>query len=56
MPPMLLFADGVNHHVVVATVFADDHAFVDVFTGVDEHIGALLEFPEGVGDGFATFL
>ena len=51
-----LFADGVDDHVVIAAVFSDDHAFIDVFAGVDEHVGAFLEFPEGVGDGFAAFL
>src|SRR5690606_18360605 len=49
----LLFADGVDGDVLVAGIFADDHALVNLFAGTDEEFAALLAHEEGVGGGLA---
>src|SRR5579859_3390409 len=45
----LLFARDVDFHVLLARIFADDHAFVDVHGGTDEEFTAFLQTPERVG-------
>src|SRR5690606_1310526 len=52
----LLALDGVDHQVVIAAVYADDHAFVQRFAGADKHAAAVLELPERIGHGFAIVL
>ena len=41
----LLALDRVDHQVVVAAVDADDHAFVQLVAGRDEHAAAVFQFP-----------
>ena len=50
----LLLLARVDDHVVAAGVLGDDHPFVDVVAGLDEHGAALLEVVEGKGDGLAA--
>src|SRR5471032_234052 len=52
----LLALDRVDDQVVVARVDADDHAFVHWIVVDHEHAAAILQFPDGVGDGGAVIL
>src|SRR5690606_20501469 len=52
----LLFPNRVHHQIVVAAVYADDHALVERVLGRDEHASALLQLPQRVGHGLAVVL
>src|SRR5581483_10866138 len=47
------FLGDVDVHILLAGIFADDHALVDIRGGTDEEFAALLQTPEGVGGGNA---
>jgi hypothetical protein len=42
----LLALDRVHFEIVVATMLADDHAFVHIDAGIDHHGTAVLEVPQ----------
>ena len=44
---------GLTGHVAGAAVFADDHPFVDLVAGRDEHFGPILQAVEPEGHGLA---
>ena len=51
---MLFFSfgtHGVDHHLVVAGTFADDHALVHLLAGIDEELAAELQLVERVAGG-----
>ena len=51
-----LFAfERVHFEIVFTAVLANDHACVDVRLRADHHLAALLEVPQGKGDGGAVF-
>src|SRR3979490_720675 len=43
---LLFFLGDVDVHVLLAGIFAEDHAFVDVYGGADEELAALLNIPQ----------
>jgi hypothetical protein len=49
-----LLLGRIDGQVVVARVFADDHAFVDFVARRDEQLGPLLQGVQRVGDGAAA--
>src|SRR5699024_1218928 len=52
----LLFSYGIDDQIIVAVVDTDDHAFVDGIIGRHKHAAALLQLPDGVGNGMAIVL
>src|SRR5216683_1762618 len=50
----LLALQGIDLEIVVPGVLADHHALIDLRAGRDEHRPAILEVPQGIGDGDAV--
>ena len=52
-----LFAlEQVHFEIVVARVFADDHALIDFPARLDHHRAAIFQIPHGIGDSFADIV
>src|SRR6185503_4963800 len=50
----LLALEDIDLEVVVPGVLADDHAGINLPAGLDHHRAAILEVPQGIGDGLAA--
>ena len=51
----LLGLADIDDEVVVVDVFADDLTHIDILTGVDEELAAVLQLVDGIGEGIAGF-
>ena len=48
-----LFARSVHFHILLARIFSNDHAFINVDAGAHEQLAALLNAPQRIGGGNA---
>src|SRR5690625_167224 len=53
---VLFFTDGVYYQIIIAVVYADNHALVYGFVGVHKHPPALLQLPQGISYCFTIIL